>query len=91
MNSANLKLKISPHRHRYHILVAMLHHLDVLNHSHDRISGSHTLPHDLSFPLLLPAVDQTGETISVNGDVSAAYGEEMVQTGAFNVCTWRNV
>jgi hypothetical protein len=68
------EVKISPHRHRYHILVAMLHHLDVLNHSHDMTSGSHTLPHDLFFPLLLPAVNQTDKIVTVN--VSAAHGTD---------------
>jgi hypothetical protein len=63
----------SPHRHRCHILVAMLHHLDGLNHSLDKTSGSHTPPHDLFFLLLLPAVD---ETVKVNKNISGAYGEE---------------
>jgi hypothetical protein len=53
--------------HRYHILVAMSHHLNGLNRSLDKTSGSHTPPHDLFFPLLPLAVDQR---ITVNGNVS---------------------
>jgi hypothetical protein len=73
----------SPHRHRYHNLAAMSHHLHGLYRSPDKTSGSHTPPHDLFFPLLPLAV---GQRMTVNGNVSSDYRKETAQTGVFNTC-----